>query len=42
MLPQSFLIVVLTLDTEVIWKKKFMLVLNSSFIPFTFAVILYP
>lgn len=38
----SFLIIVLTLDTEVIWKKKIMLVLNSSFIPFTFAVIFYP
>lgn len=31
----------LTLDTEVVWKIIFMLVLNSYFTPFTFAVFLY-
>lgn len=37
----SFLIIVLTLDAEVVQKIMFLLVLNSYFLPFTAAVFLY-
>lgn len=33
MLPQSFLIIVLVLDNELVWNIIFMLVLNFFFIP---------